>query len=507
MRAFLRRVSSVVLVTAVLTSVAVAMSTAASATPAPVWKAPHSVDVGSRYLTSVSCASSTFCMAVDASGNAVHYNGTTWSMDANVDLNVPLYSVSCVSSSFCQAVDLYGQVVTYDGTSWSTPIFWDASGQLNSVSCTSTSFCVAVDTQGNAITYDGSTWSADATIDATNNVTSVSCTSSTFCMAVDTSGNAVAYNGTDWTTLTTWTNPVAGDGFSSVSCTSSTFCMAVDPGGDAYSYNGTTWAAPVNIPAGGLSAVSCSSSTFCMATDYTGDAISYNGTSWSAATNIDTTNQTTSISCTSTTFCMATDTTGNAINYAVVPTAPGAPRPTSAVPFGDHAAKVIWIAPANNGGSAITSYVVTPYLAGVPQPAHVFNSTATTETVSGLGDAKAYTFAVAARNAIGTGPKSVQTAAITVGAPGQPGKATVAKIASGSLKATFAAPMNDGATITKFTVTCSSSNGGATKSVAGARSPLTVTGLTATRSYTCTVTATNSRGTGPRSTPSTAVTA
>ena len=52
-------------------------------------------------------------------------------------------------------------------------------------------------------------------------------------------------------------------------------------------------------------------------------------------------------------------------------TAPSAPRPTSAVPYNDHSAKVIWQVPVSTGGTPITGYVITPYLAGVAQPAHV----------------------------------------------------------------------------------------------------------------------------------------
>ena len=182
-------------------------------------------------------------------------------------------------------------------------------------------------------------------------------------------------------------------------------------------------------------------------------------------------------------------------------TAPSAPRPTSAVPYNDHSAKVIWQVPVSNGGSPITGYVITPYLAGVAQPAHVFNSTATSEFVTGLTDTKSYQFTVAAKNAVGTGPKSVKTAPMIAGAPGQPGMPTV-QLVSGSLKVTFKAPLNDGAAITSFTASCSSGNGGATKTKSGPASPLTVTGVTAHKSYTCTVTATNSRGTGPKSKPS-----
>jgi hypothetical protein len=80
-------------------------------------------------------------------------------------------------------------------------------------------------------------------------------------------------------------------------------------------------------------------------------------------------------------------------------------------------------------------------------------------------------------------------------------------VAAGSLKATFAAPNNNGAVITSYAVTCTSSNGGVTKTASGRASPITVTGVTPGDSYTCTVKATNSRGTGPASVASAAVTA
>jgi hypothetical protein len=75
-------------------------------------------------------------------------------------------------------------------------------------------------------------------------------------------------------------------------------------------------------------------------------------------------------------------------------------------------------------------------------------------------------------------------------------------VASGSLKNTFAAPMNNGAPITSYSVTCASSNGGVTRTKTGAASPITVTTLSPGKTYVCRVSATNSRGTGPLSDPS-----
>src|SRR4051812_38787022 len=76
------------------------------------------------------------------------------------------------------------------------------------------------------------------------------------------------------------------------------------------------------------------------------------------------------------------------------PTVPAAPTSPSAAP-GNAQATVKWIAPANNG-SAITAYVVTPFVGSTAQPARTFNSAATTETVTGLTNTSVYTFKVAA---------------------------------------------------------------------------------------------------------------
>ena len=61
------------------------------------------------YLTSVSCTSSSFCVALD-SGNAIIYNGTDWSSPQWIDPDFGLDSVSCVSVSFCVTTGTSGDV-------------------------------------------------------------------------------------------------------------------------------------------------------------------------------------------------------------------------------------------------------------------------------------------------------------------------------------------------------------------------------------------------------------
>jgi len=95
---------------------------------------------------------------------------------------------------------------------------------------------------------------------------------------------------------------------------------------------------------------------------------------------------------------------------ATVPGAPGGVTATA----GNTAATVRWTAP-NNGGSAITSYTVTPHAGSAAlTPVTVSGSPpATSVTVSGLANGTAYTFTVSATNAVGTGPASSPSAAVT----------------------------------------------------------------------------------------------
>jgi hypothetical protein len=116
----------------------------------------------------------------------------------------------------------------------------------------------------------------------------------------------------------------------------------------------------------------------------------------------------------------ATNAVGTGVESA--PSAPVTPSGTTlpAAPTGvaataaDASAQVSWTAPSD-GGSAITSYTVTPYIGTTAQtPTTVSGSPpATTGTVTGLTNGTAYTFTVSATNAVGAGPASAQSGSVT----------------------------------------------------------------------------------------------
>jgi hypothetical protein len=95
------------------------------------------------------------------------------------------------------------------------------------------------------------------------------------------------------------------------------------------------------------------------------------------------------------------------------------PVPTTTLPgvvtsvtaaAGTGQATVSWGAPLTNGGSAISGYTVTASPSGA-----TVTVTGTSATVTGLTSGTSYTFTVAAKNAVGTGPASAPTVAVTAG--------------------------------------------------------------------------------------------
>lgn len=175
-----------------------------------------------------------------------------------------------------------------------------------------------------------------------------------------------------------------------------------------------------------------------------------------------------------------------------------APTHVSAAP-GEQSATVSWAPVTSNPPGCLEEYVVAPHGSGLP--VHSLGPWTTT-VVSGLTDGTTVTFTVAGANGGGLGPQSAPTNPITIGAPTAPSAIGAAKIAPDTLKVAFHAPADNGSAITSFKAVCRSPNGGTPRGSTGTASPLSVTHLTKGRMYTCTVTATNSRGNSPASAPS-----
>jgi uncharacterized repeat protein (TIGR02543 family) len=172
---------------------------------------------------------------------------------------------------------------------------------------------------------------------------------------------------------------------------------------------------------------------------------------------------------------------------------PSAPANVAAVTSGSNMT-ITFNAPADNGGAAITSYVITSSPAGATCTT---GANATTYTCTGLTAGTNYTYSVKAVNSKGQSSASLDSTAVTaVAAPSAPQNVS-AVITAGTttLSATvsFSAPSTDnGSAVISYRVTASP--GGATCTV---NAPTTYCDIPVLpdRVYTFTATATNAVGT------------
>jgi hypothetical protein len=186
--------------------------------------------------------------------------------------------------------------------------------------------------------------------------------------------------------------------------------------------------------------------------------------------------------------------------FNAVATVPGKPTNLAASP-GNASIRLSWAEP-DNGGAAITSYTVTE----TPSTTVPCTMTGVAScTATGLTNGSPYTFTIHASNSVGAGPESDPSVSASPAAAAVPGKPTAVSGIGFAATATMSwtAPSDTGGSAIKgYTVT--SSPDGKQCTTTGALT-CSVTGLTAGRVYTFTVTATNDTGTGPKSDPSATV--
>ena len=132
---------------------------------------------------------------------------------------------------------------------------------------------------------------------------------------------------------------------------------------------------------------------------------------------------------------------------------PGAPTAGSAE-VSNGQVVLTWTAPANNGGTAVTSYRISD---GSNVNLSI-NGDLLTYTVTGLTNGSTYDFTIAAVNAVGTSATSTYASVTVTSAPSAPAAPTVS-VSGSSIEVSWTAPAANGSTISGYNVYLVNSSG------------------------------------------------
>ncbi|HXC24099.1 MAG TPA: glycoside hydrolase family 27 protein [Solirubrobacteraceae bacterium] len=395
------------------------LSGVAAAAPSLGWSMPAVFDSGNA-PSGVSCASESFCVAVDGGGNVLSTPDPTashpsWSLVAK-DEGKPLNGVSCAAGGPCVAVDDRGDALVGSGSSvspWSPPAPIDGGSALTGVSCAGASLCVAVDAAGDVLSSPSpktAGWSA-ASIDSGHRLTGVSCSSQTQCVAVDDAGDVLssanpAGGGAAWHSQKVSSAQLVG-----VSCSATGSCLAIDSAGDAFassdpSASDATWSeTPIDGEA--LTAVSCPSSGLCVAADGRGQALASDDPAapipaWSVS-SADSAGVV-GISCLASGFCLAVDPGGSFVSARVPPPAVTTLAPTTVSDVGASLAGVVDPKDALLESCSFEYGSALPYTQSVPcsaLPSAIGGAQSVSAQLAGLSPNTTYHYRVVASSRVG----------------------------------------------------------------------------------------------------------
>jgi predicted extracellular nuclease len=181
-------------------------------------------------------------------------------------------------------------------------------------------------------------------------------------------------------------------------------------------------------------------------------------------------------------------------------TVPGAPTNVQGTP-GNAQIVLTYLAPASNGGAAITGYNASCSDGGSNNGSGSSVGAALTLTVGSLVNGVTYSCTVTAANVRGAGPAS--TAATGLKPSTVPDPPTGINVTAGNAQASFtytAPASNGGSPITGYSATCTGGSG-ATGNSAGAALLITISSLVNGTTYSCTFVAINANGSSAPSAP------
>jgi hypothetical protein len=168
------------------------------------WGTPTRIDSATKHLLEdVSCvlasSSSINCMAVSNGGDIEIYNGSAWSSPStNPVAGGALQSVSCTSTTVCVAVT-GAKTVVWSGGWTAAPTLSSLASNLEAVSCYNTTTCEAINSDGKVWTTSNnfSSNTPIGKVDKYGAPQTISCSGTSTCAEGDTVGY-VCYTSSNW---------------------------------------------------------------------------------------------------------------------------------------------------------------------------------------------------------------------------------------------------------------------------------------------------------------------
>ena len=201
-----QRLSSVFLISSIVVAAVAVMETPVSAEVDTVVRVASPSPGYYNSLSSVSCVTASFCLAVGSTSTqsysnsalAATWNGTSWTEVAGPSGWGRATDVDCVTSTFCMVTGVNSgnsvQFTVFNGSSFAGGQSITGPARVTAVACGSTTFCVAVGSDDNAaegnmlFEWNGSTWTdmnlALTPTDAQRYLNDVECYNSGACVAV-----------------------------------------------------------------------------------------------------------------------------------------------------------------------------------------------------------------------------------------------------------------------------------------------------------------------------------
>ncbi|HEX5193313.1 MAG TPA: hypothetical protein VFW09_10955 [Solirubrobacteraceae bacterium] len=297
-------------------------------------------------LQSVSCTSTSSCVAVDAVGRAIRFAPSSPGSPrtTRIDGGTPLYGVSCPSTRQCSAMGPYAEI-TFDPrdkkrTTKHGTVVTDRFFQASGIDCASATRCLAIVT-GHQATFAPRRFRGPklrqlaAFGDAA--IVGLQCPSASECVATDTDGYGITYDPRRQRFIRRRIGVERGEALTGAACSARTQCTAIDNDGQALTFQPLTGkriahakidaSVGLDAPSGDsdneLDAVSCPGRKLCVAVDTRGAAVAFDPRSGRSVkpTMIDPNHGLSSVSCPTVHRCVAVDDAGRVLAGGARPSA------------------------------------------------------------------------------------------------------------------------------------------------------------------------------------------